>query len=233
MRHTTDRLAGGGLMISEERPRRRGSTTSMTRATILDAAEALMLEDGYAAVTYRAVAARADVAPGLVQYYFPALDELFLALLQRNTDRVVEQMAATAETDQPLRAIWRYASNRRGCTLMMEFMALANHRKLVRQQLGRGGERVRRAQLDVLTRRWPDYQLDNQDMTPAALLFLMNSIPRMMLLEDAFGTKTGHAETRQLISRFLDRVEPRSSRRRGSQATIASSRSNRVRASGQ
>jgi AcrR family transcriptional regulator len=188
--------------------RRRGSTTSTTRSAILDAAEMLMLEEGYAAVTYRVVAARAGVGAGLVQYYFPTLDELFVALLHRNTDRVVEQIAATTETEQPLRAIWRYASSKTGSTLMMEFLALANHRKPIRNEIGRGGERVRQAQLQVLTERWSDYRLDNDELTPAALLFLMNSIPRMVLLEEAFGTRTGHVETISLIQRFLDRVEP-------------------------
>lgn len=198
-------------MTTADKPvrRRRGSTTSATRTTILDAAEKLMLEQGYAAVTYRVVAAQVNVAAGLVQYYFPTLDELFVALLQRNTDRVVEQIAATTQTQQPLRAIWRYASNKTGATLMMEFMALANHRKVVRKEIGRGGERVRLAQLDVLTERWSDYQLDFDELTPASLLFLMNSIPRMVLLEEAFGTRTGHIETIELIHRFLDRVEPR------------------------
>jgi AcrR family transcriptional regulator len=203
-------------MTVEEKParRRRGSTTSATRGAILTAAESLLLEEGYAAVTYRVVAARANVAAGLVQYYFPTLDELFVALLQRNTDRTVEQIAATTQTQQPLRAIWRYASNKTGATLMMEFMALANHRKVIREEIGRGGERVRQAQLAVLTQRWSDYQLGNDELTPASLLFLMNSIPRMMLLEEAFGTRTGHAETVRLINRFLDRVEPRSTPQR-------------------
>ena len=189
--------------------RRRGSTTSASRSAILDAAENLMLEEGYAAVTYRVVAARVNVAAGLVQYYFPTLDEFFIALLARNTDRIVDQIASTTQTQQPLRAIWRYASNKTGAKLMMEFMALANHRKSIRKEIGRGGERVRQAQLDVLTRRWSDYQLEFDELTPASLLFLMNSIPRMVLLEEAFGTRTGHAETVQLIHRFLDRVEPR------------------------
>jgi AcrR family transcriptional regulator len=212
-------------MTSSAKPvrRRRGSTTSATRTAILDAAEKLLLDDGYAAVTYRVVAARAEVAAGLVQYYFPTLDELFVALLQRNTDRVVEQIEATTNTQQPLRAIWRYASNKTGATLMMEFMALANHRKLIRKEIGRGGERVRQAQLQVLTERWPDYQLDYEELTPAALLFLMNSIPRMVLLEEAFGTRTGHTETVQLIQRFLDRVEPRASSQRRTRRKAAAS----------
>jgi AcrR family transcriptional regulator len=203
-------------VTEHEKPtrQRRGSTTSATRTAILDAAEKLMLQEGYAAVTYRVVATRADVAAGLVQYYFPTLDELFLALLARNTDRVVKQIEATTQTQQPLRAIWRYASNKAGATLMMEFMALANHRKAIRKEIGRGGERVRQAQLEVLTQRWSDYELGYDDLTPAALLFLMNSIPRMVLLEEAFGTRTGHADTVALITRFLDRVEPQRTRRK-------------------
>jgi len=212
-------------MTTEDRPvrRRRGSTTSATRTAILDAAEKLMLEEGYAAVTYRVVAARVNVAAGLVQYYFPTLDELYVALLQRNTDRVIDQIVATTQTQQPLRAIWRYASNKTGSTLMMEFMALANHRKTIRNEIGRGGERVRQAQLEVLTARWSDYQSELDDLTPASLLFLMNSIPRMILLEEAFGTRTGHAETISLINRFLDRVEPRPQAGRSSRRKAAAS----------
>jgi AcrR family transcriptional regulator len=182
-----------------------------------------MLEEGYAAVTYRVVAARVNVAAGLVQYYFPTLDELFVALLQRNTDRVIDQIVATTQTQQPLRAIWRYASNKTGSTLMMEFMALANHRKTIRNEIGRGGERVRQAQLEVLTARWSDYQLEFDELTPASLLFLMNSIPRMVLLEEAFGTRTGHAETISLINRFLDRVEPRPQAGRSNRRKAAAS----------
>lgn len=42
-----------------------------------------MLHKGYAAVTYRALAAEAGVTPALVQYYFPALDDLLVATIRR------------------------------------------------------------------------------------------------------------------------------------------------------
>jgi TetR/AcrR family transcriptional regulator, transcriptional repressor for nem operon len=71
-------------------PRRPGSDTSQTRSALLDCAENLMFEQGYASVTYRKVAARAGVTVGLVHYYFPNLDELFRALLRRRTDRNLE-----------------------------------------------------------------------------------------------------------------------------------------------
>jgi hypothetical protein len=41
------------------------------------------------------------------------------------------------------------------------------------------------------------------------VLFLLSCIPRMVHLEGALGTVTGHAETIGLVERFLDKVEPK------------------------
>ena len=57
-----------------------------------------MLERGYSAVTYRSVAATAGVTAGLVQYYFPTLDELFLALLRRRSERNHELLLEALES---------------------------------------------------------------------------------------------------------------------------------------
>ncbi|WP_106401463.1 TetR/AcrR family transcriptional regulator [Actinocorallia populi] len=199
--------------MTSPRPRRRaGSAGSRTRAVILRSTERIMLEQGYAAITYRSVATEAGVTPGLVQYYFPAIGELFVAVLRAGTDRIVERMARLPEAEQPLRAIWDYAGDRTGTALLMEFMALANHRKELGPVIGEGGERVRRAQSEALTRAWSRYGLSQDDLPPAALLFLMSCIPRMMHLEESFGTFTGHAETVALVERFLDQVEPRTER---------------------
>ena len=61
--------------------RRIGAESSTTRQALLDAAEQVMREEGYAAVTSRRVAQRAGLKPQLVHYYFRTMDELFLALL--------------------------------------------------------------------------------------------------------------------------------------------------------
>jgi AcrR family transcriptional regulator len=183
--------------------RRAGSVTSKTRPAILRSAEQIMIEQGYAAVTYRSVAARAEVTPGLVQYYFPVLDDLFIALLRADTDRIIDRLTRATRDGRPLRAVWHYASNKTGTTLMLEFMALANHRKSIGPVMGEGGERVRQAQLAAITVAGKRY-----DIPPAALAFLMTAVPRMIDLEEAFGTTTGHQETIALIQRYLDEVEP-------------------------
>jgi len=178
---------------------------------ILAGTEQLMLEEGYGSVTYRSVAAKAGVAAGLVQYYFPSLDELFAAVLRRATDRVIESLDKATRSKHPLRAVWEYASSRSGTALLMEFMALANHRPAVGTVIGEGGERVRRALVDVVSSRWPAYGLNKDELPPPALVFLLGSIPRMMYFEESLGTFTGHAETLALVERFLDRVEPEAS----------------------
>jgi len=187
-----------------------GSRSSATLAAILRATERLLLDEGYAAVTYRGVATRAGVTPGLVQYYFPGLDELFIAVLRRGTDRAIQALDRAGGAEQPLRALWSYANDKAGSALLLEFMALANHRKAIAPVVGEGGERVRKALLDTVTRTWHRYRLDDPELTPAALVFVLSAVPRMIHLEQAFGAHTGHAEAVALVERFLDRVEPRS-----------------------
>jgi AcrR family transcriptional regulator len=167
-----------------------------------------MLEEGYAAVTFRSVATAADVAPGLVQYYFPAVDDLFGAVLRHSTDRLIAELAAATRSERPLRAVWAYASDRRGSALLMEFLALGNHRPQVRRILGEGGERVRRALVEAVTARWEADGRDHRGVPAAAVLFLLAWIPRMVFLEETLGTLTGHAEALELVERFLDDVEP-------------------------
>lgn len=185
-----------------------GARQSAKLQGILAAAEALMLDQGYGAVTFRSVADAAGVAAGLVQYYFPSLDDLFITVLRSATDRLIAGLRDAAQSDQPLRGAWAYANNAAGTALLMEFMALANHREAVRAVIGEGGERVRQALLASVQSRWATYGLDENSLPPAAVLFLLSCIPRMIYLEESLGTVTGHAEAIALVEHFLDRVEP-------------------------
>ncbi len=54
--------------------------SKLRRELILDAAQELLLEEGYAAITVKNVAKRAEIAPSHVHYYFPTLDDLVLEL---------------------------------------------------------------------------------------------------------------------------------------------------------
>src|SRR6476659_11439308 len=92
-------------------PRRVGAETSKTRDLLLDCLERLMAETGYASVSYRAVAAKAKVTSGLVQYYFPTLDDMFVAAIRRRSEQNLERLKAELQEhgDQPLHYLWDYS----------------------------------------------------------------------------------------------------------------------------
>ncbi|HKY66653.1 MAG TPA: TetR/AcrR family transcriptional regulator [Acidimicrobiales bacterium] len=188
-------------------PRRIGSEDSATRSALLDAALQLMLEDGYAAVTSRRVAARAGLKPQLVHYYFRTMDDLFLALVRRGAEQNLERQARALASPQPLRALWELSSEPAGTVLTMEISALANHRKAIRSELATYAEQFRRLQIDAVGALFERYGVEAGDLTPEAVVVLMTSLSQVLGLEEAIGLTTGHASMRAIVERFLDRYE--------------------------
>src|SRR6476620_311952 len=133
-------------------PRRVGAETSKTRDRLLDAIERLMSDSGYPGVTYRAVAAKAGVAPALVQYYFPTLDDLFTATIRRRSSQNLERLAEALQrnADQPLRVLWEFSREESTSALTTEFLALGNHYKSIRSEIAEATKQVRRLQLEAL-----------------------------------------------------------------------------------
>ena len=101
-------------MMTTTAERRLGAETSKTRVVLLDAAEKLMLEEGYAAVSSRRVAARAGLKPQLVHYYFRTMDDLFLALFRRRAEQAQERQGRALSSDQPLWSLWDLQRDPRG-----------------------------------------------------------------------------------------------------------------------
>jgi AcrR family transcriptional regulator len=187
--------------------RRIGAEDSATRAALLDAAQQLMLEEGYAAVTSRRVAAAAGLKPQLVHYYFRTMDDLFLALLRRGAEQNLERQARALASPQPLRALWAFSTDPAGTTLTMEFSALANHRKAIREELATYAEQFRRLQSEALAGVFGHHGIDTDELPPQALALLITSISQILVLEEALGLTTGHAEMRELVERCLARYE--------------------------
>ena len=91
---------------------------------------------------------------------------------------------------------------------MTEFTALANHRKSIRAEIAEVTERVRQVQLDALASVPAARRNFGGTLSPAALLFLMAGLPKLLTLEAGVGVSTAHAEVVQAVERFLDAAEP-------------------------
>jgi AcrR family transcriptional regulator len=189
-------------------PRRIGAETSKTRSTLLDAAEKLMLEEGYAAVTSRHVAAKAELKPQLVHYYFRTMDDLFLALFRRRAEQGLERQAEALASAQPLWALWDLSRDPRGTSLTMEFIALANHRKAIRSEIASAAERFRAEQFKGIEAVLGQYGISPEQCPPMVFTVLLSSISRFLVIERVtLGMSTGHDETVAFVEDFLFRME--------------------------
>ncbi len=186
--------------------RRIGAEDSETRASLLTAAWNLMLEEGYAAVTSRRIAAKAELKPQLVHYYFRTMDELFLAMLQQGVTRNLELLQRALGAPQPLRELWDF--NTKETRLVIEFAALANHRPAIRAALAANAERQRRMQLDALKGVLERYGIDSAEFPAPAVVLLITAVSRILAMEEAvMGLTAGHKEMRAVVDRVLTKLE--------------------------
>jgi AcrR family transcriptional regulator len=195
--------------------RRIGAPDSKTRAQLVDAAEALLLDEGYAAVTSRRVAAKAGLKPQLVHYYFRTMDDLYLEVLRRQADHNLAQFEQAIAADGSLRNLWRLNADPRGAAFTIEFVALANHRKAIRAEIARYAERFRAAQIDAITAALADQGIPEAQLPPTVALLLMTGLSQVLALEDALGVTTGHETTIAFVERIFAELEAAPSADRG------------------
>lgn len=186
--------------------RRIGAEDSATRAALLDAAQALMVEEGYAAVTSRKVAAKAGLKPQLVHYYFRTMDDLFVALVHRGAQQSRERQAAALASDQPLWALWELNADPAGRTVITEMAALANHRKDLRAEIATLARALREEQVAVVAPVLERYGM-SETLTPEAFVTLANALGQTLVMEEALGLDAGHAAARALVEDLLTRYE--------------------------
>ncbi len=189
------------------KPDKVGSRDSAARDRMLDATIQIMLDEGYAAATSRRVAALAGVKPALVHYYFPTMDDLYLAVFRRGAEANLDRQQAALASDRPLHAFWETVSEPRGTKALLEFMGLANHRKEIKAEISAWSERWREMQITALNFIVRQSGMDAEEFPPAALAVVIASIGRTLVLEQALGTTGGHDEAIALVNRFIDRYE--------------------------
>jgi len=188
----------------ESSSRRVGAKDSLTRAKLLDAAEKLMLDEGYAAVTSRRVGREAGISSQLVHYYFRTMDDLFLEVFRRRAEEGFAQFGQAIDAQPTLRTIWKSLSAGPGSKFNLEFTALANHRKAIRTEMASYAERFRTMQLDAITRILATRGGLPDGMTPEVVLVTMAGVAQLIALERALGVRGGHAPTLAFVEQHLD-----------------------------
>jgi AcrR family transcriptional regulator len=188
-------------------PRRPRAATLEKRTRLLDATEEIMLKDGYAAVSSRSVAAAVGIQAPLVHYYFPSLDDLFIAVLTRRAGRNVERMAAALASPEPLRAWWALASDTRGTAMFVELLAAANHRPALKAEVGAIAREVRRMQVEALETLLGEYGIDAADFPPPLVAAALQGLAFSAVQDLVAGYDTDPDVAIAAMERFIDRLE--------------------------
>src|SRR3954463_13642013 len=202
VRTTTPRMA---------EPRRPRAATPEKRQRLLDAAERIMVRDGYAAVTSRRVEAEAGLK---LHYHFGTLDDLFIAVVRRRGESNVELLADALASPDPLRAWWDLASERRGNTLLVELTAAGNHRPALQAEVAIYAHEVRRMQIEALESILDDHGIDRELFPPALIAAAVQGLAFVMAHDQVAGFDTAQDEASAAMARLLDHLEQRRGARR-------------------
>ena len=196
---------------AKKAPRRRmGPVGSENWHSMLDGAEDVLREEGYAALTSRRIAERIGVKQRLVYYYFATMDDLIVELFRRLSAREQERLRNAAASDHPLREIWHVCIHTADGRLISEFMALANRIPPLRAEVINFIEQSRRMQVAAIAAALE--RADAPRTLPApAVAIIATSVALSVTREAQLGTTTGHAVVMDAIWRYLRDLEPESS----------------------
>lgn len=178
----------------------------------LDAAERLLVEIGYPAISTRRLAEAAGANHGLVHYYFGSMEELFLRVLERFTDRLVARQREMYASPAPYVEKWREAmkyldEDRPYQKIWWELQAMAWNRPEYRERIGQVHAGWCDAMRDAVAESLSKYRLDDGPLSAEAWVTLIVTVNEGLILERLSGIERGHGELLEGIERWLSSLE--------------------------
>ncbi len=176
------------------------------RANLLDAAEALIREEGYGAATARNIAKRVGMKHQAIFYYFGSQDELLVEVFRRTAAQNRVKLEAALKSQNPLRGLWDVLRDPEITRLTLEFMALANHNEMIRAEIAKTSEEVRELETKAIEAHLKARGIDAQ-LSPKVVSILTNAAARLIVQESTLGILSGHEEFIALSEASFDRFE--------------------------
>ena len=185
-----------------------------TMEAFLDAAERLLVSVGYAGVSARRLAEEAGANHGLVHYYFGSMEELFLRVLERFTERLIQRQRAMYAADEPFIKKWRTAMRYLEQDLeagypkvWLELQAMAWNRPELRGRVARVNAEWRAVLTEAFTAAMKEYGVDRRRFPVEAMVSLVITCNEGIMLERLSGVSDGQAELLRAIDRWLQALE--------------------------
>jgi AcrR family transcriptional regulator len=175
---------------------------------LLDAAERLLADVGYAGVTTRRLAEEAGLNHGLVHYYFGSNENLLVRALERFTGRLIARQRELYAADLPFADKWRTAMRYLVSEdvsyqkILLELQALAWNNPDFSGRLARVNAEWRA----VLTEAFEQPRRELGIGLPLeALVSLVMTFNIGIMVERLGGIETGHRELLDWIEQWISR----------------------------
>jgi AcrR family transcriptional regulator len=175
---------------------------------LLDAAERLLAEAGYAGISTRRLAKEAGVNHGLVHYYFGSNENLLVHALERFTGRLISRQRELYAADLPFAEKWRTAMRYLVADdvsyqkIWLELQALAWNNPDIRARLVRVNAEWRAVLIEAFEQPCRELGIE---LPLEALVSLVMTFNLGVIIERLGGIETGHRELLDWIDRWISR----------------------------
>jgi AcrR family transcriptional regulator len=179
---------------------------SAAEEALLDSAERLLVEVGYAGITTRRLAEEASVNHGLVHYYFGSNESLLVRALERFTERLIGRQRELYAADAPFVEKWRTAmryllsEDLSYQKVWLELQALGWNNPGLQTRLARVNAEWRAVLTDAFEE--PHREL-GIEMPLDALVSLVMTFNIGIIVERLGGVEAGHRELLDWVDRWL------------------------------
>ncbi len=186
-----------------------------TLDAFLDAAERLLIDVGYAGISTRRLAEEAGANHGLVHYYFGSMENLFVRVLERFTDRLIaRQRTMYARTDISGAEKWRTAMGYLESDLeagypkiWLELQALGWNRPDIAERVAEVNREWRDVLTEAFDRMLDEYDVDRDELPLPGLVSLAMTFNEGVMVERLSGISAGHRELMDMVERWLASLE--------------------------
>lgn len=199
--------------IAARQPELRSRASRTTIKLIVESAQDVLIEKGYAGFTTRAVAETTKISQGNLGYHFKTKQDLLRAVVEDQVETILGRFATMLQgidhenangVDQLLRDIWKETTSDRVVRLFRELWAIAMHDSDVRDQIDDMYDDLMEKVVAMLQKFYPNAEV--QSLRESVQLLAIVSEGTSVL----FGTRSKRAVSQErmieMISQVLDSV---------------------------
>jgi AcrR family transcriptional regulator len=191
------------------------STRAETEDAFMDAAERLLIGLGYSGISTRRLAEEAGANHGLVHYYFGSMENLFVRVLERFTERLIaRQREMYGRTDISGVEKWKTAMGYLESDLAagypkiwLELQALGWNRPDIAERVAQVNGEWRAVLTEAFDQMMAEYGLDRERFPLAAMVSLVMTFNEGIMVERLSGISAGHRDLLEMVERWLESLE--------------------------